>query len=278
MNISRVLPMVKNLDGFMSNLTSVTSALQIAFDSTLLALFLSAALMLVQTLVYRRSEDLLARVDRWVVDHICRARPGLGSAPTATTRRWPAIATKLDELGRAAGRRPRPARRAVRRVRRAAAAGPRRPPARRRGDRPGRRRPRGRRRGRRRRSAGGRLARPDRGDPRRAGRAGEQLDADQARHRADLRGDRGPVGLVVAAPSSAPAAPPRNSSPGPSTASRTRSTCSTSAWSRATRSTGASSRRCSTTSLDDQAAIRRGDRGRRRRFDVAGGPDAREVA
>jgi biopolymer transport protein ExbB/TolQ len=70
MNISRVLPMVKNLDGFMSNLTSVTSALQIAFDSTLLALFLSAALMFVQTLVFRRSEDLLARIDRWVVEHL----------------------------------------------------------------------------------------------------------------------------------------------------------------------------------------------------------------
>ena len=68
MNISRVLPMVKDLDAFLNNLTSVTSALQVAFDSTLLALFLSAALMLAQTLVYRRAEDLLARVDRWVVD------------------------------------------------------------------------------------------------------------------------------------------------------------------------------------------------------------------
>jgi biopolymer transport protein ExbB/TolQ len=70
MNISRVLPMVKDLDGFLNNLTGVTSALQIAFDSTLLALFLSAALMLVQTLVYRRAEDLLARVDRWVVENV----------------------------------------------------------------------------------------------------------------------------------------------------------------------------------------------------------------
>ncbi|HEV3165348.1 MAG TPA: MotA/TolQ/ExbB proton channel family protein, partial [Isosphaeraceae bacterium] len=70
MNISKVLPMVKDLDGFMNNLTGVTSALQIAFDSTLLALFLSAALMLVQTLVFRRSEDLLARIDRWVVEHL----------------------------------------------------------------------------------------------------------------------------------------------------------------------------------------------------------------
>lgn len=77
MNISLVLPMVKDLDGFMNNLTSVTSALQVAFDSTLLALFLSAALMLVQTMVYRRSEDLLARVDRWVVEKVL---PRAGSA------------------------------------------------------------------------------------------------------------------------------------------------------------------------------------------------------
>lgn len=76
MNISRVLPMVKDLDGFMGNLTSVTSALQIAFDSTLLALFLSAALMLAQTLVIRRSEDLLARVDRWIVDHVLSGAMG----------------------------------------------------------------------------------------------------------------------------------------------------------------------------------------------------------
>lgn len=79
MNISRVLPMVKELDGFLSNLTSVTSALQIAFDSTLLALFLSAALMLVQTLVHRRSEELLARVDRWIVEQIL---PRLGGIET----------------------------------------------------------------------------------------------------------------------------------------------------------------------------------------------------
>ena len=74
--ISEVLPMVKELDGFMSNLTRVTDELQIAFDSTLLALFLSAALMLVLTLVYRRSEDMLARVDRWVVENVL---PRVGS-------------------------------------------------------------------------------------------------------------------------------------------------------------------------------------------------------
>ena len=86
MNISRVLPMVKDLDGFMSNLTSVTSALQIAFDSTLLALFLSAALMLVQTLVFRRSEDLLARIDRWVVEHLL---PRFSADDRARAGTWP---------------------------------------------------------------------------------------------------------------------------------------------------------------------------------------------
>jgi hypothetical protein len=82
MEISKVLPLVKDLDGFMGNLTKVTSALQIAFDSTLLALFLSAALMLVQTLVYRRAEDLLARVDRWVVENIL-PRFGTEGGPVA---------------------------------------------------------------------------------------------------------------------------------------------------------------------------------------------------
>ena len=77
MNISKVLPLVKDLDAFLNNLTGVTSALQIAFDSTLLALFLSAALMLVQTLVFRKSEELLARVDGWVVEHVL---PGVGHA------------------------------------------------------------------------------------------------------------------------------------------------------------------------------------------------------
>jgi hypothetical protein len=68
----------------------VTSALQIAFDSTLLALFLSASLMLVQTLVYRRAEDLLARVDRWIVEHVLartgQESPELGLAEALTAQ------------------------------------------------------------------------------------------------------------------------------------------------------------------------------------------------
>jgi hypothetical protein len=96
MSISKVLPMVKNLDGFLTNLTGVTAALQIAFDSTLLALFLSAALMLVQTLVYRRSEELLAKVDRWVVEHVL---PRVGRDHPMADRLAEVIGPHLDELG-----------------------------------------------------------------------------------------------------------------------------------------------------------------------------------
>jgi hypothetical protein len=97
MNISKVLPMVKDLDGFMNNLTGVTSALQIAFDSTLLALFLSAALMLVQTLVSRRGEDLLARVDRWVVEHVL-PRFGRAEGPSGMAAQLERIEKALDSL------------------------------------------------------------------------------------------------------------------------------------------------------------------------------------
>ncbi len=93
-NISKVLPLVKELDGFLSNLTGVTAALQIAFDSTLLALFLSAALMLVQTLVIRRSDDLLARVDGWVVEHVL-PRLGAGTAPSDGLQ---SLAQALEQL------------------------------------------------------------------------------------------------------------------------------------------------------------------------------------
>jgi biopolymer transport protein ExbB/TolQ/uncharacterized protein YukE len=95
MNISKVLPMVKNLDGFLTNLTSVTAALQIAFDSTLLALFLSAALMLVQTLVFRRSEELLARVDRWVVEFVL---PRAGGEDPLADRLVEILGPQFDQL------------------------------------------------------------------------------------------------------------------------------------------------------------------------------------
>ncbi len=91
MNISIALPMVKDLDGFLSNLTGVTHALQIAFDSTLLALFLSGALMFAQTVVYRMAEDHLARVDAWVVEHVL---PALGDPESPAE----ALGSQLDRL------------------------------------------------------------------------------------------------------------------------------------------------------------------------------------
>ncbi|MDG3004803.1 MotA/TolQ/ExbB proton channel family protein [Paludisphaera mucosa] len=95
MKISEVLPMVKDLDAFLGNLTGVTSALQIAFDSTLLALFLSASLMLVQTLVFRLAERHLARVDRWVVEHVL---PGVGSRDPMGDRLEDLIGPHVERL------------------------------------------------------------------------------------------------------------------------------------------------------------------------------------
>jgi biopolymer transport protein ExbB/TolQ len=109
-NISRVLPMVKDLDGFMNNLTSVTSALQIAFDSTLLALFLSATLMFAQTIMLRRAEDLLSRIDRWVVDQALvpltsttKLSVESNHDEEAQEERWDALLQSVDEIARALG-------------------------------------------------------------------------------------------------------------------------------------------------------------------------------
>lgn len=113
-NISIVLPMVKDLDGFMNNLTSVTSALQIAFDSTLLALFLSATLMFLQTMMLRRAEDVLSRIDRWVVDRALVPLVAGASVPEVaekpaedtedlTEERWENLLQSVDEIARALG-------------------------------------------------------------------------------------------------------------------------------------------------------------------------------
>ena len=98
-NISIVLPQINDLAGFIGKLGDVTGALQIAFDSTLLALFLSAWLMLVLTLVQRLADGQLARLDRWVME---QALPSLseGSAaldPTAL-RVAEVIGARLDAV------------------------------------------------------------------------------------------------------------------------------------------------------------------------------------
>ncbi|MDX2035814.1 MAG: MotA/TolQ/ExbB proton channel family protein [Isosphaeraceae bacterium] len=67
-SMSDVLPQISDLSGFIGKLGDVTGALQVAFDSTLLALFLSAWLMLVSTLVQKLADDQLARLDRWVME------------------------------------------------------------------------------------------------------------------------------------------------------------------------------------------------------------------
>ena len=98
-NISIVLPQINDLSGFIGKLGDVTGALQIAFDSTLLALFLSAWLMLVLTLVQRLADDQLARLDRWVMERALPALAG-GSAevdPTAL-RVAEIIGSRLDAV------------------------------------------------------------------------------------------------------------------------------------------------------------------------------------
>ncbi len=169
--------MVKELDGFMSNLTSVTTPLQIAFDSTLLALFLSAALMLVQTLVYRRSEDLLARIDRWIVEHVL-PRFGADEASGAGRQRrgQRAARTAPPRLDRRSGKVRDERRQAPRRNGRA--------PSRRGSDRPDRLRAGSHRRGRRgARGAARRRSRASRRCSDGAQRADRTPGRHQARHR-----------------------------------------------------------------------------------------------
>ena len=91
--MSQVLPTVNDLDGFLAKLAGVTSALQIAFDSTLLALFLSAPLMFVLTLIQRRSEENLARIDQWIVEN---ALPRLSGDDA-----WAGLSEGLARLERA---------------------------------------------------------------------------------------------------------------------------------------------------------------------------------
>jgi biopolymer transport protein ExbB/TolQ/uncharacterized protein YukE len=106
-NMSAILPKINNLTGFIDQLGGVTGALQIAFDSTLLALFLSAWLMLVLTLVQRLADGQLARLDRWVME---RALPTLAGGavevdPTALRvaevigSRLDAVVAALNEAG-----------------------------------------------------------------------------------------------------------------------------------------------------------------------------------
>lgn len=67
--ISDALPSIKDLEGFINSLGGATHALQVAFDTTLLALLLSGALTLVLTLGTMRSDAFLVELDTWVLDN-----------------------------------------------------------------------------------------------------------------------------------------------------------------------------------------------------------------
>src|SRR5262249_19940816 len=60
------------------------------------------ALMLVQTLVFRRSEELLARVDRWVVEHVLPR--AAGDDNPLVQRLAEVIGPRLDEMAEKLGR------------------------------------------------------------------------------------------------------------------------------------------------------------------------------
>ena len=68
--IGASLQNVKNLDGFMVSLTAATKALQVAFDTTLLALVYSGLLTLLMSMTTWLYGDFLARLDTWMIDNL----------------------------------------------------------------------------------------------------------------------------------------------------------------------------------------------------------------
>lgn len=68
--ISETLPSIKDLDGFVHSLGFATDALQVAFDTTLLALALSGVLTLFLTVGTNRGEGLLVSIDTWIIENV----------------------------------------------------------------------------------------------------------------------------------------------------------------------------------------------------------------
>jgi biopolymer transport protein ExbB/TolQ len=68
--IGNALPAIKDLQGFIGSLGSATKALQIAFDTTLLALLYSGLMTLLLTLANSRSGSFLSELDTWVIDNV----------------------------------------------------------------------------------------------------------------------------------------------------------------------------------------------------------------
>ncbi|MHC4251032.1 MAG: MotA/TolQ/ExbB proton channel family protein [Planctomycetota bacterium] len=68
--ISEALPAIKDLDGFIQSLRGATKGLQIAFDTTFLALAYSGVLALLVTVGSWRNQSFLNNLDNWVIDRI----------------------------------------------------------------------------------------------------------------------------------------------------------------------------------------------------------------
>ncbi|MDX1944087.1 MAG: MotA/TolQ/ExbB proton channel family protein [Pirellulaceae bacterium] len=68
--ISNALPNVTDLKGFTDQLGNATVALQTAFDTTLLALATGGLLTFGLTLIKSQSDDVLSRVDTWMIDNV----------------------------------------------------------------------------------------------------------------------------------------------------------------------------------------------------------------
>jgi hypothetical protein len=68
--ISKALPAIKELDGFIQSLSGATVGLQIAFDTTFLALAYSGVLALLVTVGSWRNQSFLNNLDNWVIGRI----------------------------------------------------------------------------------------------------------------------------------------------------------------------------------------------------------------
>jgi len=68
--IGASLQEVNNLKGFMTSLQAATKALQVAFDTTLLALVYSGLLTLMMSMATWLYGDFLARLDTWMIDNL----------------------------------------------------------------------------------------------------------------------------------------------------------------------------------------------------------------
>lgn len=68
--IGQALPSVREMDRFVASMQPAMQALQVAFDTTLLALLYGGLLTFFLTLATRRSDAVLFDLDRWILDNV----------------------------------------------------------------------------------------------------------------------------------------------------------------------------------------------------------------